>query len=61
MRIYSLQAPDGNIYDLQAPEGASEQELTATLYSLKPEAAQPFVKESGVIAQGKKERQRGLN
>jgi hypothetical protein len=54
MRIYSLQAPDGNIYDLQAPEGASEQELTATLYSLKPEAAQPFVKESGVIAQGKK-------
>lgn len=54
MRIYSLQAPDGNIYDLQAPEGASEQELTATLYSLKPEAAQPFVKESGVIAQAKK-------
>jgi hypothetical protein len=54
MRIYSLQAPDGNIYDLQAPEGASEQQLTATLYSLKPEAAQPFVKESGVIAQGKK-------
>jgi hypothetical protein len=54
MRIYSLQAPDGNIYDLQAPEGASEQELTATLYALKPEAAQPFAKESGVIAQGKK-------
>ena len=33
MLIYSLQAPDGNIYDLEAPEGATEQELTATLYS----------------------------
>ena len=37
--IYSLQAPDGNIYDLEAPEGSSEQQLTATLYHLKPEAA----------------------
>jgi hypothetical protein len=54
MLIYSLQAPDGNIYDLEAPEGATEQELTATLYSLKPEAAQPFVQESGVIAGAKK-------
>jgi outer membrane lipoprotein SlyB len=54
MRIYSLEAPDGNTYDLQAPEGASEQELTATLYALKPEAAQPFVKESGVFAGVKK-------
>jgi len=41
MPIYSLQAPDGNIYDLEAPEGASESQLSATLYSLRPEAANP--------------------
>ena len=52
--IYSLQAPDGRIYDLEAPEGSSEEQLTATLYHLKPEAATPFVQESGVLAGVKK-------
>ena len=52
--IYSLQAPDGRIYDLEAPEGSSEEQLTATLYYLKPEAATPFVQEAGVLAGVKK-------
>ncbi len=52
--IYFLQAPDGHIYDLEAPEGASEEQLTATLYHLKPEAATPFKQESGVLAGVKK-------
>ena len=39
MLIYSLKAPDGYIYEVQAPEGATEQQLTAALYALKPEAA----------------------
>lgn len=55
MPIYSLQAPDGNIYDLEAPEGASESQLSATLYSLKPEAANPpKPPEEGILAALKK-------
>lgn len=46
MPIYSLQAPDGKIYDLEAPEGFSENQLSAALFSLVPEAANPPKKTS---------------
>lgn len=39
MMIYSLKAPDGNTYEVEAPEGSTEQQLTAWLYALRPEAA----------------------
>ncbi|CAB4180599.1 RelA/SpoT [uncultured Caudovirales phage] len=54
MPIYTVEAPNGKVYELEGPEGSTPEQLSSALYSQVPDAATPFVKESGVIAQGKK-------
>ena len=54
MPIYTVEAPNGKVYELEGPEGSTPDQLSSALYSQVPDAATPFVKESGVIAQGKK-------
>jgi hypothetical protein len=54
MPIYTVEAPNGKSYELEAPAGVTAEQLSSALYAQVPEAATPVVKESGVLAQGKK-------
>ena len=54
MAIYTVEAIDGHTYTLEAPDGISTDALSNAFYAQNPEAAKPFVKESGVVAGVKK-------